>query len=57
MTDFSTERLEPTTRVPEVQPQQPHPQPDTPNRRRPAARHSDLPAAEDTPPHQVDRLA
>ncbi|PYX86302.1 MAG: hypothetical protein DMG68_15785 [Acidobacteria bacterium] len=60
MNDLQTDRLEPTARVPEEQPQPLRPEPR--RRRRPPAPR-DAPQRDkqseerDEPPHQVDRLA
>jgi hypothetical protein len=60
MGDFSTERLDPASRVPEVPAQQPRRDPGSRSRRRtPAPDSPPAEAAEDSdaPPHQVDSLA
>lgn len=60
MGDFSTERLEPASRAPEVPAQQPRRDPGSRSRRRTPPPDPPKPeAAEDSdePPHQVDSLA
>jgi len=60
MNDFSTERLDPASRVPEVQTQQPGREPDRNSRRRPQRPNPQEAEPADSgtePPHQLDNLA
>jgi hypothetical protein len=57
--DFTTDRLDPTSRLEQSQPQQPWREQERRERRRPQPESKKSEAAEssDEPPHQLDRLA